>query len=90
VLALAVGDLNIPLTKGVITVASHVRGELGEFVPTSNSAKPPKTLPALSSKSGSQDLTFFKSVGVAVQDVATAQAVLSAAEKMGLGIVSKL
>jgi alanine dehydrogenase len=37
-----------------------------------------------------EEITFFKSVGIAVQDAATAQAVLHKAEKMNLGSVIEI
>lgn len=53
--------------------------ELGEIV---NSTQPGRTSP--------EDITFFKSVGLAVQDVAAAAAVLAEAEARGLGVVVDL
>ncbi len=67
------GDLIIPLRMGLIS-EDHIHAELGEVV--------------LGSKPGretQQEVTFFKSVGNAVQDAAVARlALISAAEK-GLG-----
>ena len=61
------GDLIIPLRQGRIR-ADQVDTELGEVI---NGSKAGRTSP--------QDITFFKSVGVAVQDVAVARRVLEAA-----------
>ncbi|HEY75433.1 MAG TPA: hypothetical protein G4O00_04525 [Thermoflexia bacterium] len=68
------GDLIIPLQQGLIT-EDHIWAELGEIVA---GVKPGRTDP--------EEITLFKSVGVAVQDVAAAAAVLEAAERLGLGV----
>jgi alanine dehydrogenase len=67
------GDLLIPLQQGLITEA-HIYAELGEIVA---GHKPGRASP--------DEITLFKSVGVAVQDVAAAGAVLEAAQRLGLG-----
>ena len=67
------GDLIQPLRAGLFTEA-HIAAELGEIV--------------LGKKPGRQNnkqITFFKSVGVAVQDAAAAQLALKNASAMGLG-----
>ena len=61
------GDLIIPIQQGLIRV-EDVDTELGEVV---NGTKPGRT--------SASAITFFKSVGVAVQDVAVAHCVLEAA-----------
>jgi len=68
------GDLIIPLQQGLIT-EDHIWAELGEIAA---GLKPGRTDP--------EEITLFKSVGVAVQDVAAAAAVLEAAERLGLGV----
>lgn len=68
------GDLIIPLNQGLIS-QEDIHAELGEV--------------AAGLKPGRQtagEITLFKSVGVAVQDVAAANAVLQAAREMNLGI----
>jgi alanine dehydrogenase len=67
------GDLLIPLEQGLITEA-HIYAELGEIAA---GRKPGRASP--------DEITLFKSVGVAVQDVAAAGAVLEAARELGLG-----
>lgn len=67
------GDLLIPMNRGLMS-ADHVYAELGEIVVGD---KPGRESP--------EEITLFKSVGVAVQDVAAAAAVLEAAQTMGLG-----
>jgi len=67
------GDLIIPLRKGLIA-EDHIYAELGEIVA---GAKP--------GRESEEEITFFKSVGNAVQDVSVARRVLREAERMGLG-----
>ncbi len=67
------GDLIIPINDGVIR-AEDLDTELGDIV---NGRKPGRT--------ADDEITFFKSVGVAVQDVVTARHVIDAAESRGLG-----
>jgi ornithine cyclodeaminase/alanine dehydrogenase-like protein (mu-crystallin family) len=68
------GDLIIPMKQGLIG-KEHIYAELGELVA---GIKPGRT--------AADEVTLFKSVGVAVQDVAAAAAVLAAAERLGLGV----
>lgn len=67
------GDLILPRNAGLIQ-ADHVRAELGEIVA---GIKPGRTQP--------DTVTFFKSVGIAIQDLAAANCVLANARKLGLG-----
>jgi len=67
------GDLLIPLRQGLMT-EDHIYAELGEIAA---GLKPGRASP--------EEITLFKSVGVAVQDVAAASAVLEAAQRMRLG-----
>jgi alanine dehydrogenase len=67
------GDLLIPIEQGLMT-EDHIYAELGEIAAGS---KPGRASP--------DEITLFKSVGVAVQDVAAAGAVLEAAQRLGLG-----
>jgi ornithine cyclodeaminase/alanine dehydrogenase-like protein (mu-crystallin family) len=66
-------DLLMPIRDGVIT-AEHVHAELGELVAKT---RPGRTSP--------EQITLYKSVGVAVQDAAAAALVLSAAQQRGIG-----
>jgi ornithine cyclodeaminase len=68
------GDLIMPLAAGRID-RSHVLAELGELL--ADDAHPGRTDPA--------DVTFFKSVGVAIQDLCAAAAAVKQAEAAGLG-----
>lgn len=67
------GDLIQPLRAGRITEA-HIHAELGEIL---LGRKPGRTSP--------EQITFFKSVGVAVQDALTARVALRNALEQGLG-----
>lgn len=69
------GDLIIPLQAGVID-ESHVSNELGEII-----------LGRKLGRESAQEITFFKSVGVAVQDALAAQLALENAGKLKLGQV---
>jgi ornithine cyclodeaminase/alanine dehydrogenase-like protein (mu-crystallin family) len=67
------GDLIQPLQAGLFD-ESHICGELGEVV----SGKLP-------GRQSPDEITYFKSVGVAVQDAMAAQVALSNARKKGIG-----
>jgi alanine dehydrogenase len=67
------GDLLIPIAQGLMT-EDHIYAELGEIAAGSKSGR-----------ASPDEITLFKSVGVAVQDVAAASAVLEAAQRLGLG-----
>ena len=69
------GELIIACDKGLIT-AEHVYAELGEIV---NGTKAGRTSP--------EQITFFKSVGIAVQDAVAGRIALRNAEKYDLGMV---
>jgi alanine dehydrogenase len=66
-------DLTQPIARGLIT-ESHIRAELGELVAGTAGGR---TSP--------DQITLYKSVGVAVQDAAAASLVLAAARAAGVG-----
>lgn len=72
------GDLIIPLQQGLIN-ESHIYAELGEIAA---GKKPGRTSDA--------EITYFKSVGIAVQDVAAARRILEKATALGLGLEIEL
>jgi alanine dehydrogenase len=72
------GDLIIPLAAGLITEAD-IHGEIGEVAAGQ--------IPA---RESADEVTFFKSVGVAVQDVAVSSLVLRRAAELGLGVEVEL
>ncbi len=72
------GDIIAPLRAGLID-ESVMDAEIGEIV---LGHKPPRT--------SDDEITFFKSVGNAVQDVVVAERVLAVAEREGLGTLVDL
>jgi ornithine cyclodeaminase/alanine dehydrogenase-like protein (mu-crystallin family) len=70
------GDIVIPIKEGMIT-SSHIHAELGEVV---LGTKPART--------SHGEITLFKSVGNAVQDLAIAGQVLEVSEKNGFGSIA--
>ncbi|MHA2106136.1 MAG: ornithine cyclodeaminase family protein [Candidatus Hodarchaeales archaeon] len=67
------GDIIIPITEGNIT-KEHIYGELGEII----TGKKP-------GRENDQEITLFKSVGLAVQDAATARLVYEKAIAENIG-----
>jgi len=67
------GDLLVPLKQGLIT-ESHFHTELGEIL--AGKAK---------GRSSAAEITLFKSVGVAIQDLCAAARALENARRLGLG-----
>lgn len=72
------GDLIIPIAKGLFS-ADRIHAELGDLLTEKVSAR---TSP--------DEITFFKSVGVAVQDLTAATAALKNAEKQDIGTLITL
>ena len=68
------GDLLMPIAEGAIT-QDHIHGELGDVI----TGKIP-------GRTGETEITLFKSQGLAIQDVATANLVFRAAVEKGIGI----
>ena len=68
------GDILIPIKEGAVT-EDHIYASLGEIV---IGEKPGRETP--------EEITVFKSCGLAIQDVATAQAVYKAALERGVGV----
>lgn len=68
------GDLIQPMEEGILK-ESDLYGELGEITGGKKAGR-----------TSANEITFFKSVGNAVQDTAIAQAILQRAEAMGLGM----
>ncbi len=68
------GDLLIPLQEGLIN-EDHIYAEIGELV---TGDKPGRT--------SENEMTIYKSVGNAVQDLVTASAVLEKANALNLGV----
>lgn len=67
------GDILIPIEEGAVT-EDHIYASLGEIVV---GAKP--------GRENDEEITVFKSCGLAIQDVSTALAVYNAAREKGIG-----
>jgi ornithine cyclodeaminase/alanine dehydrogenase-like protein (mu-crystallin family) len=67
------GDLIAPIRQGLIK-ESHIHAELGEIVDRRRSGR-----------ASQEEITLFKSVGVAVQDLVAASRLLQNAKRLGLG-----
>jgi ornithine cyclodeaminase/alanine dehydrogenase len=67
------GDLIIPIAENAIT-PEHIRSELGRVI-----------LDRTKGRTSDQEITLFKSVGLAIQDVSTAQAVYKKALEQNKG-----
>jgi len=72
------GDLIGPLNKGIID-ENHISTELGDVI-----------LGLKKGRCSKDDITFFKTVGIAVQDLAVADLILKKARKLGLGSVVEI
>jgi ornithine cyclodeaminase/alanine dehydrogenase-like protein (mu-crystallin family) len=72
------GDLIVPIKQNIISKLD-IHGELGAIV---NGDIP--------GRETAEEITFFKSVGVAVQDAAAANAILREAEAQGLGTIVEI
>ena len=72
------GDILIPIEEGAVT-ADHIYADLGDLVV---GAKP--------GRENDEEITVFKSCGLAVQDVSSALAVYEAAKKQGVGVAVEL
>jgi alanine dehydrogenase len=72
------GDFLIPLQEGAITEA-HILGELGDVL-----------LGRVPGRTGQADVTIFKSLGIAIEDLAAAHHVLRKAEAQNVGILAEL
>ncbi len=67
------GDVVMNIAEGRFT-AAHIRGEIGEVV-----------LERVQGRASGEDVTVFKSLGMAVEDVAAADLVLRRALEQGVG-----
>jgi alanine dehydrogenase len=67
-------DLRVPIDEGLVG-PEHVHAEIGELLA---GVRPGRT--------SAEQITLYKSVGIAAQDVAAANLVLTAARAAGLGV----
>jgi ornithine cyclodeaminase len=68
------GEFRMAVEEGLISGDEHIRAELGEVV---TGAHP--------GRSGENELTLFRSLGIGVEDLAAAQVAVSTARRQGLG-----
>lgn len=72
------GDLLIPIKEGIIT-KNHIMAELGEIISSKKQIR-----------KSEEEITFFKSVGNAIQDLTAANEVIKAANSLNIGQILKL
>ncbi len=72
------GDFLIPRNEGAVS-DDHILGELGDVL-----------LGRVPGRTGGSELTIFKSLGIAIEDLAAAHHVLGKAEARGVGLVAEL
>jgi ornithine cyclodeaminase len=72
------GDIVLPIREGLIT-AAHVTGEIGDIL-----------LERIPGRENPAEVTLFKSVGNAAQDLAAASLLLDRASRMELGQLVRL
>ena len=68
------GEFQLAVQEGAITGEDHVRAELGELLAG--------TAPG---RQNDDELTLFRSLGLAVEDLAAAEHAVAAAKRLGLG-----
>jgi len=68
------GDILVPISESAIT-ADHIRGELGELL---TGAAP--------GRQSARDVTLFKSLGLAIEDLAAARRIYEKAVALGTGV----
>ena len=72
------GDILIPLKEGIIT-ENHILGEIGEIISSKKQIR-----------KRNEEITFFKSVGNAIQDLTAANEVIKAANNLNIGQILRL
>jgi ornithine cyclodeaminase len=73
------GEFRLAIEQGAITGEDHVRAELGEVLA---GMAPGRTSP--------EELTLFRSLGLAVEDLGAAETAVARARKLGLGVEVEL
>jgi ornithine cyclodeaminase/alanine dehydrogenase-like protein (mu-crystallin family) len=68
------GEFRLAVTEGLITGVDHVRAELGEVLAGTAAGR-----------RDAGELTMFRSLGLAVEDLAAAQVAVAAATELGIG-----
>lgn len=67
------GDYLLPLKEGVIT-ENHIQGELGDIL-----------LGKVKGRTSPQDITLFKSLGIAAEDLVASSYIFNKAKELGKG-----
>jgi ornithine cyclodeaminase/alanine dehydrogenase-like protein (mu-crystallin family) len=73
------GEFRLAVEQGAIAGEDHVRGELGEVL----AGRAP-------GRTGPEELTVFRSLGLAVEDLAAAERAVSVARAQGIGVEVQL
>jgi ornithine cyclodeaminase len=68
------GDILIPMAEGVIN-ADHIRGDIGEAL-----------LGVVPGRESSTEITLFKSLGLAIEDLAAARHIYDKGVALGTGV----
>lgn len=68
------GDFIVPIEKGIIT-SNSITGELGSVISGD-----------IDGRKNDEEITIFKTVGIAVQDIVTANQIYKKAIKLGIGL----
>jgi ornithine cyclodeaminase/alanine dehydrogenase-like protein (mu-crystallin family) len=68
------GEFRLAVEHGLIPGEAHIRGELGEVL-----------IGSATGREGDSELTVFRSLGIAVEDLAAAEHAVAAAARLGLG-----
>jgi ornithine cyclodeaminase len=68
------GEFRLAVEQGAIAGEDHVRGELGEVL-----------IGRVPGRRDDQELTLFRSLGIAVEDLAAAELAVANARRQGLG-----
>ncbi len=68
------GDILIPISEGVIN-ADHIRGEIGALL-----------MGAVDGRQSGDDITLFKSLGLAIEDLAAARHIYDKGVALGTGV----
>jgi ornithine cyclodeaminase len=69
------GEYRLAVERGLIKGEDHIRAELGEVLAGLHGGR-----------AGERELTLFRSLGIAVEDLAAARSAVDAARELGIGI----
>ena len=69
------GEYRLAVERGLIEGEGHIRAELGELLAG-----------LCGGRAGEEELTLFRSLGIAVEDLAAARGAVDAARERGIGV----